>query len=532
MPVKVYNFRTEQYTLPKIASDPLIQLKPPRFIMNHQDFPLTVPLAKGFLSQGHIDFNEGIFPDIIIDYAKRLYEIPEITQKRFESMVSYTKGVIQNLSHSYSLVAFSLDYLNVVETVIASALLKHNDPHIQIIWGGPTITQSSNAFRLFLQKGICDGLVVGEGEKPMLDLSREVPLGDVQGIMSLKNKSDVRFKPGIQLDINSLPTPDYTDLPLNTYYNIASVYRSRGCTHRCQFCAEWRLFGRKFRVRSVENIVHDIETIIDNHHPKYMIFGESLINDSLDYFEQLCNSMIEKQFKINFGTHFRANISPRLAQKAAQAGFNDAWVGFEAFSDTDLKQMNKGTNVNQNIATIKTLTQAGINVIAMLVIGFSTLEEEQRNCENILKTIDYFSSTKRMDDSGKLTPISIQWRPSPMYIVPGSFDYDQKKVDHTWPWKCLIKSDKNVHMINALESELSHIPYEFERPILDTMVGFLMKKIQERDRKAGFAIGGIAQHVINHMMNSRRQNRKNKKKDEKIGIIAQRFNKSQLRIEN
>ncbi|MHA2184927.1 MAG: hypothetical protein ACXAAI_08000, partial [Promethearchaeota archaeon] len=100
------------------------------------------------------------------------------------------------------------------------------------------------------------------------------------------------------------------------------------------------------------------------------------------------------------------------------------------------------------------------------------------------------------------------------------------------PWKCLIKSDKNVHMINALESELSHIPYEFERPILDTMVGFLMKKIQERDRKAGFAIGGIAQHVINHMMNSRRQNRKNKKKDEKIGIIAQRFNKSQLRIEN
>ncbi|MHA1884046.1 MAG: hypothetical protein ACW96S_03255, partial [Promethearchaeota archaeon] len=52
MPVKVYNFRTEQYTLPKIASDPLIQLKPPRFIMNHQDFPLTVPLAKGFLSQG------------------------------------------------------------------------------------------------------------------------------------------------------------------------------------------------------------------------------------------------------------------------------------------------------------------------------------------------------------------------------------------------------------------------------------------------------------------------------------------------
>ncbi|MHA1915242.1 MAG: B12-binding domain-containing radical SAM protein [Promethearchaeota archaeon] len=532
MGVKVFNFRTDLYTLPKIASDPLIQLKPPRFIMNHQDFPITIPLAECFLSYGIVDFNEGIFPDIIEDYARRLYETPEVTQKRFESMVSYIKEKIRALSYSYSPIAFSLDYLNIVETVIASALLKHYDPHIQIIWGGPTITQSSDAFRLFLQKGICDGLVVGEGENPLLWVSRGVPLKQVQGVISKKSKTEVYFKPGIQLDINSLPTPDYTDLPLDTYYNIASVYRSRGCTHRCQFCAEWRLFGRRFRVRSVENVVHDIETIIDAHHPKYMIFGESLVNDSLDYFEKLCENMIEKHFDIKFGTHFRANITPQLAQKAVQAGFNDAWVGFEAFSDTDLKQMNKGTNVNQNIATIKTLTQAGINVIAMLVVGFSTIEEEQKNCENILKIIDYFSSVKRMDESGKITPISIQWRPSPMYIVPGSFDYDQKKSTHTWSWKCSIISDENIPLITALESELSSIPYEFERPISDAMVGTFMKRIQERDRNAGFTIGGIAQHVINHMMNARRQNRKNKKNDEKIGIIAQRFNKTQLKVQN
>ena len=40
---------------------------------------------------------------------------------------------------------------------------------------------------------------------------------------------------------------------------------SRGCTNRCQFCAEWNLFGRRFRVRSIENVLNDIETIFRAH---------------------------------------------------------------------------------------------------------------------------------------------------------------------------------------------------------------------------------------------------------------------------
>ncbi|KKL17307.1 hypothetical protein LCGC14_2486860, partial [marine sediment metagenome] len=43
--VKVLNFRVTEYSLAKILSDPLIQLKPPTFIMNHQDFPLLVAIV-------------------------------------------------------------------------------------------------------------------------------------------------------------------------------------------------------------------------------------------------------------------------------------------------------------------------------------------------------------------------------------------------------------------------------------------------------------------------------------------------------
>ena len=523
--IKVFNFRTSAYSLPKITSDPLIQLKPPVFIMNHQDFPLLVPIVKTIVEDKEVDLNEGIFPDIVQDYAKRLGEPPSETRHRFESIIEYVRNIIPQITTQCSTVGFSVNYLNIPETVIASSLIKRSDSDIKIVWGGPSITQSQDAFKLFISKGTCDGLIIGEGEAPILEIVRGNGLKDIKGVMSFRNKSDFYFTPGIQVNLDSLPTPDYTDIPLDTYFHIASVYRSRGCTHRCKFCAEWKLFGPRFRVRSVQKVINDIETIIERHRPRYMIFGESLVNDDLAYFERLCDVMIEKQFDIKFGTHFRANIIPELARKAYLAGFNDAWVGFEAFSDNDLKEMNKGTNVHQNITTIKSLTQAGVNVIAMLVVGFSNLEEEEKNCKNILEIIDRFSRERRVDEDGRSRSLSIQWRPAPMYIVPGSFDYKEKINSHTWPWSCKHSNQENYENIDLLEKELSGIPYEFKRPIPDIKVGELMKAIQQADRGSKFAIGGLAEHVINYLMESRRNNRK-KRKIERIGIIAQRYDKN------
>ncbi|MFW9988647.1 MAG: B12-binding domain-containing radical SAM protein [Candidatus Odinarchaeota archaeon] len=524
--VKVYNFRATEYDLPKIASDPLIQLKPPNFIMNHQDFPISIAIAEYILNNKEICFDKDEFVDLTNDYANRLYENPETTQNRYMNMMSHVEGNISKLCNRYSKVAFSLDYLNIVETIMASCLLKYQNPKIQIIWGGPSITQSYKAFRFFLQKGVCDGFVIGEGEKPLLDIAKDFNLKNVKGVMSLnKNNDTFYFTSGIQLDLNSLPTPDYTNIPLDTYFQIASVYRSRGCTNRCKFCAEWNLFGPRFRIRSVENVIDDIEIIIEKHKPQYMIFGESLINDDLQYFERLCDAMIERNFNMHFGTHFRANITQKLAKKAYQAGFNDAWVGFEAFSDQDLKEMNKGISVNQNINTINNLTSAGVNVIAMLVVGFSNLKEEIKNCNNIIKTIEHYSQEKFIINGENETPLSIQWRPAPIYIVPGSLDYHEKELTELMPWKFKNNSVHNTLYINDLEKKLSKIPYEFKRPIEDKKVGELMKMIQDADRNAGFAIGGLAEHIINFMIKERRKIRQ-LKKIEKVGVIAQRYNSS------
>jgi pyruvate-formate lyase-activating enzyme len=340
--------------------------------------------------------------------------------------------------------------------------------------------------------------------------------------MSVSDRNEICYSPGVQLDLDSLPTPDYTDIPLDTYYQIASTYRSRGCTNRCKFCAEWKLFGPRFRTRSVEKVVRDVVQIVQNHNPGFMLFGESLINDDLAYFEQLCDALIKLNLPIKFGTHFRANVTPELAKKAKLAGFEDAWVGFEAFSNEDLQEMNKGTSVNQNMETIENLTQAGVNVLAMLVIGFSDLDTELKNCDKVIRTIEHFSSKTRKDDIGDSVPLSIQFRPASMYLVPGSFDYQEKIVSDTKPWTCNFASSKNQHKIAKLEQELHSIPYTFERPIPNQKVVELIQQIQEADRKASFRIEGVMKYVIDYTMEERRINRK-RRQTLRIGVSAQRY---------
>jgi len=522
IPVKIFNFRTSDYTLPKVVFDPLIQLNLTDFIVNHQDLPILIPITNDILNNREINLTEGVYPDILNDYSSRMFENSETSKKRFQTMINYCKNTVLEALEGFDTLGFSLNYLNISETVISSCYFKLHNPECKIIWGGPTITQSSDAFKIFLGKGICDGLVIGEGEKPLLEITSGNDLKNIKGVMSINEKGIIQFSKGEQIDLDLLPTPDYTDIPLDTYYQIASTYRSRGCTNRCKFCAEWKLFGSRFRTRSVEKVVRDIEKIVHNHKPGYMLFGESLINDDLDYFEQLCDALIDKNLNIKFGTHFRANITPDLAKKAKLAGFEDAWVGFEAFSDEDLKEMNKGTNVQQNMETIENLTQAGVNVIAMLVVGFSDLDTELKNSENVINTIEYYSNKKRKTGIGNQVSLPIQFRPAPMYIVPGSLDYQNKIRAVTNPWKCMAISEQNQLEIKNLERELSTIPYTFKRPIPNQIVAQIIKLIQDADRKAGFTIGGVTKYVIDYTMGERRKNRK-VRKAQRIGVSAQRL---------
>ena len=197
--VKVFNFRTTEYTLPKVIFDPLIQLDLTNFIMNHQDFPLLLPITNELMLGKIPDFTKGIFPDILKDYSSRMFEELKASRTRFEAMIEYCRSTILKDLYAFDIVTFSLNYLNISESVISSCFLKQVKPNCKIIWGGPSITQSFESFKMFLSKGVCDGLVIGEGEQPLLEIAQKKKLSNQIWIVTNENYRYIQ-KPNIWLD--------------------------------------------------------------------------------------------------------------------------------------------------------------------------------------------------------------------------------------------------------------------------------------------------------------------------------------------
>jgi len=151
IPVKLFNFRTADYTLPKVVFDPLIQLNLTNFIVNHQDLPLLIPITNDIINNREVKLSEGVYPDILNDYSSRMFENPDTTKKRFESMIEYCKNTVLEVLKEFDTLGFSLNYLNISETVISTCYLKLHNPECKIIWGGPTITMGRSHHHTILR---------------------------------------------------------------------------------------------------------------------------------------------------------------------------------------------------------------------------------------------------------------------------------------------------------------------------------------------------------------------------------------------
>ena len=124
IPFKVNNFRTDAYFYSKVLVDPLYQAIPPKFILNHQDFPVILPLIDNAFENREVGFNLPVFEDIFSDYASKLSESADDMRARYNNMVNYIKSVVIPKIRDFDKDAFSLDYLNIVDTTLPSLLLR------------------------------------------------------------------------------------------------------------------------------------------------------------------------------------------------------------------------------------------------------------------------------------------------------------------------------------------------------------------------------------------------------------------------
>jgi len=116
---------------------------------------------------------------------------------------------------------------------------------IPVVMGGITVSSLREQ-----AKEHCDSVVIGEGELLWPELLADFERGELKPFYSTKQ----------EFDLADAPMPRF-DLLAPQKYNRLTVQTSRGCPHRCEFCASSILLTSRYKVKPVEKVVAEIREI-------------------------------------------------------------------------------------------------------------------------------------------------------------------------------------------------------------------------------------------------------------------------------
>jgi len=208
-----------------------------------------------------------------------------------------------------------------------------------------------------------------------------------------------------------------THLCITDYFNpnarfpMITLMTSRGCPFQCSFCVyPQTLTGRKFRFRSVEDVVNELKFIKHNFPGIKSVFFE---DDTLSANKKRCialaHAIIKAQINIPWTTNSRIDPDLETLKLMKKAGCRSLCVGFESGEQQTLNTMHKGIQKKNMFQFMAAAKKARILIHGCFMVGFPG---ETRS--HIKKTIQL-----AMD----LKPDTVQFYP--VMVYPGTEAYEE-----------------------------------------------------------------------------------------------------------
>ena len=191
-------------------------------------------------------------------------------------------------------------------------LAKGVDENIITIAGGahPTVLPE-----LVLSDENVDFVVLGEGEDTIIDLVNVIEgrnnISTVDGV-GYRENGQIKVIPKTRFiaDLDRLPFPARHLMNMKGYFGLKAshgtrrkkrfspIITSRGCPAKCTFCSAYKVWGRKFRQRSPENIIAEMKHIKEKYRIEELMFEDDNTTLNIKRAEKMFDLMIKE--KLNF----------------------------------------------------------------------------------------------------------------------------------------------------------------------------------------------------------------------------------------
>lgn len=204
-------------------------------------------------------------------------------------------------------------------------------------------------------------------------------------------------------------------LRIENYFNpnalspMVTITTSRGCPFHCIFCVyPQTMMGHKMRVRSVQNVVDEIEYIVKAFPAAKAIFFE---DDTFTAIKQRCldisQEIIRRGIKISWTANARADLDYETMQIMKKAGCRSFCVGFESGSQKLLDNIKKRVNTAKMVKFMEDAKKTGILIHGCFMVGHPGETQE--------------TMRQTLDLAKKLNPDTVQFYP--IMVYPGTEAY-------------------------------------------------------------------------------------------------------------
>lgn len=266
--------------------------------------------------------------------------------------------------------------------------IKNNCPQALTVLGGEGVSGIAD---FMIQDCDVDAIVVGEGENAWAQILERTSTGQpIDSLFSvvLKNSQERPVHDRIRQagpydDLDALPFPDWSDIPLERYWKhregaaasshgvYLPVAASRGCPYKCRFCTASTTWGRQ-RYRSAENVIAELKTLVQRYGIRSVTFNDLSISTDRTWFQDFVEKMLESELDLewNVPTGIRAyGLRRDLLQKAADSGLNYVQIAPETGSPKVMEWLKKKLPLEYAEQTAAYSKAIGIPVGAYLIVG-------------------------------------------------------------------------------------------------------------------------------------------------------------------
>jgi radical SAM superfamily enzyme YgiQ (UPF0313 family) len=298
-------------------------------------------------------------------------------------------------------VGFSVIRANLSTALEVADRLRAGGMRAHITMGGhePTFKYSD----ILAHNEEVDSVVLGEGEQTLLDLvGRICARTDWHAVPGIAHRGPdgkvVCNRPrDLIRDLSLLPFPDRSLYGgVLTQSGTASVYSSRGCLGNCSLCGINAFYGvsrgPKWRGRTPENVVDEIETLVREFRIKTISFeDDEFVGGGPRGVERaygIGRQLVSRNIEVNYTFQCRPdNVDGPLLEFLMGTGLSHVGIGVESWIPRQLEMYGKNISVDQIETAIATLDEIGLNYYLYVVFfdPYVSIEELRLNLDAVAR---------------------------------------------------------------------------------------------------------------------------------------------------